>query len=507
MFKYLDKMFDGFNMYKLLIFYLSIILLAATFLSYFKVLAYSPLYLILSTFLFVFFAWLFNYLMSYIFDAPVNPESSIITGLILALIITPVYQSFTSITFILAVTGLAMASKYILAIKERHIFNPAAVAVALTAIGPRQSASWWVGSAALMPIVLIGGIILIRKIKREEMMIYYVVASLIVTTVYAVIDKTGVVTSIKNAILTSPLLFLGFVMLTEPLTSPSNRKTQRWYGVLVGALIPPQVHFMNYYTSPEIGLIIGNIFGYLFGPKTKLFLYVRDKVKVAKNTYDFIFTPDKSLHYLPGQYMEFTLPHDKVDFRGSRRYFTLASSPTENDLRLGIKFYNDSSSYKKRLLEGDSNTLVIASHVSGDFVMPKNKSEPLVFVAGGIGITPFRSMIKYLIDKNENRDIVLLYFAADKDDFAYRDIFESARSKLNIKVYYFMSAPDAVSFSDNSFKGVISDRLIKQLIPDYNNRKFYLCGPTGMLSASNDILLNLGLPRKQIVKDYFPGYL
>ena len=507
MLKFFDKIFDGFNMYKLLISYLSVILLAAVVLSFFKVLAYNPLYLILSTGLFVFFAWLFNYLMSYIFDAPVNPESSIITGLILALIITPTYQSFTSITFIMAVTGLAMASKYILAIKERHLFNPAAVAVFLTAIGPRQSASWWVGSAFLMPIVLIGGIILVRKIKREEMLIYYVVASLIVTSVYAVIDKTGVVVSVKNAVLASPLLFLGFVMLTEPLTSPANRKTQRWYAVIVGALIPPQVHFFSYYTSPEIGLIIGNIFGYLFGPKTKLFLYIDKKIKVAKNTFDFIFIPDKSLNYLPGQYMEWTLPHDRTDFRGSRRYFTLASSPTESNIRLGIKFYNDSSSYKKKLIDGDQDTLLIASHVSGDFVMPKNKDEKLVFVAGGIGITPFRSMIKYLIDKNEKRDVILLYFASSSDDFAYKEIFEEARKKLNIKVFYFMSLDNAKLFGDYSFKGIISGDLIKKMAPDYLNRKFYICGPTPMLAATNDILVGLSIPKKKIVKDYFPGYI
>ncbi len=507
MLKFLDKVFDGFNMYKLLILYLSVILLGATVLSFFKVLAYNPLYLLLSTGLLVFFSWLFNYLMSYIFDAPVNPESSIITGLILALIITPTYQSFTSITFILAVTGLAMASKYILAIKERHIFNPAAVAVFLTAIGPKQSASWWVGSAALMPIVLIGGIVLIRKIKREEMMIYYVVTSLIVTTIYAIIDKTGVVVSLKNAILTSPLLFLGFVMLTEPLTSPANRKTQRWYAALVGALIPPQVHFLSYYTTPEVGLIIGNVFGYIFGPKTKLFLYINQKIKVAKNTFDFVFLPDKPLSYLPGQYMEWTLPHDRTDFRGSRRYFTLASSPTEKDLRLGIKFYNDSSSYKKKLIDGDQDTLLIASHVSGDFIMPRNKSEKLVFIAGGIGITPFRSMIKYLIDKNEKRDIVLLYFAGNQDDFAYRDIFEEARNKLNIKIFYFMSSDNAKLFGNFSYKGAISGGLVKKMVPDYLSRKFYICGPTPMLSATNDILVSLSVPKKKIIKDYFPGYI
>ncbi len=507
MMKLFDKLFDGFNMYKLLIAYLLFILGGAVVLSFFKVLNYNPYYLILSTTLLVFFAWLFNYILSYFFDAPINPESSLITGLILALIISPVYQSFTSITFILAVTGLAMASKYILAIKERHIFNPAAVAVALTAFGPRQTASWWVGSAYLAPIVLVGGIILIRKIKREEMLIYYIVTSLIVTVIYSIIDKSNIITDLKNAILTSPLLFLGFVMLTEPLTSPTNKKNQRWYAVIVGGLIPPQVHFLNYYTTPEIGLLIGNVYGYIFGPKSKLFLYINQKIKIARNTIDFVFMPDKPLKYLPGQYMEWTLPHDKADFRGSRRYFTLASSPTEKSLRLGIKFYDQGSSYKKRLIDGDRNTLLIASHVSGDFVMPKNKSVKLAFIAGGIGITPFRSMIKYLIDKNEKREISLLYFANDQDDFAYKEIFEEAREKLNIKTYYFMSSKDSKLFGQYSYRSLLSEKLIEQLIPDYTERKFYICGSNGMITAADDVLTNLTVSKKNVVNDYFPGYL
>lgn len=88
----------------------------------------------------------------------------------------------------------------------------------------------------------------------------------------------------------------------------------------------------------------------IVSPKTKLIPILKDKIMVASSTMDFVFSPGQKLVYQPGQYMEFTLPHNATDSRGSRRYLTLASSPTESDLRIGVKFYENGSSFKKALL-------------------------------------------------------------------------------------------------------------------------------------------------------------
>jgi Na+-transporting NADH:ubiquinone oxidoreductase subunit NqrB len=77
------------------------------------------------------------------------------------------------VTFLLAASGLAMASKYILTINKKHLFNPVAIAVALTALGPRQSANWWIGTSVMLPYVLIGGVLLVRKIRRGRMVFLF----------------------------------------------------------------------------------------------------------------------------------------------------------------------------------------------------------------------------------------------------------------------------------------------------------------------------------------------
>jgi ferredoxin-NADP reductase/Na+-translocating ferredoxin:NAD+ oxidoreductase RnfD subunit len=505
MFKSIDSLTDKLTMYRLLLYYLIGLLLAAVGLSIFGDLHFKPLYILISTLVLVVACWTINKILARIFNAPVNAESSIITGLILALIITPNPTGF-GITFLLAAAGLAMASKYILTIKRKHIFNPAAIAVVLTALGPRQSASWWVGAAAMLPFVLIGGVLIARKIHRGRMVLSLFASAALATIIFSLIYKAGIGTSLHNLLLGSPLFFLGFVMLTEPLTSPPSAKGQTIYAALVGILLPPQVHLFSLYSTPELALVVGNAFSYLVSPKTKLFPVLKDKLKIANNTADFIFRVDDKLSYQPGQYMEWTLPHAKADSRGNRRYFTLASSPTEPDLRIGVKFYENGSSFKDALIEIDKDTPLVASQIAGDFVLPDNPAEKIVFIAGGIGITPFRSMVKYLIDTNQHRAVSLLYSAKTKADVAYKEVFEEARRAIGLDALYVLTADTDKVSDPNTHHGFITPQLIKKIVPDYTGRTFYISGTHSMVKDMQTQLSDLGVARHRIKTDYFPGY-
>lgn len=504
MMKPIDYLLDRVTMYRLLLYYLLALLLAAIGFSLLGRLQFNALTITFSASYITLICWLTHIVFSKVFEAPSNIESTLITALILALIVSP-YHNPHDILFLTAASGLAISSKYILAIRKKHIFNPAAVAVALTAIAG-QTASWWVGTSTLLPFVVIGGLLIVRKIHRGDLVYSFFGSVAVSTVIINIATHHSIITSLQKTALHSSLFFLAFVMLTEPATSPTTKNRQIWYGALVGLLFPPQVHIARIYSTPELTLLAGNIFAYIVSPKLKLLPVLSEKLRIAPDIVDFIFKSQRPLAYKPGQYMEWTLPHPGVDSRGSRRYLTLASSPTEDNLRLGVRFYQNGSSYKRAMLAMDKDTPIAAGQLGGDFVLPKDPSEKLVFIAGGIGITPFRSMIKYLVDKNEKRGVILIYSDKNEQELAYRDVFNEAQHQLGLKALYTLTDLNAVPASWTGHKGYISAQMISSEVPDYMERTFYISGSHSLVTNVKDTLHSLGVPAHQIKTDFFPGY-
>jgi len=501
---FIDNLLNRITMYHLLVWYLEALLGAAMLLGALGYLPYNPLAIAISAGYLVGISLLTNRIFANIFHAASNPESSLITALILALIISPP-ASAQSFIFLTAAAGLAIASKYLLTIKGRHIFNPAAVAVALTAVGAGESASWWVGSAVMAPFVIIGGLLLVRKIGRGLMVSTFILTSVATTAVLALASHGDALLIIQKAFLQSSLLFMAFVMLTEPLTSPTRARQRRWYAALAGLLFPPQIHLFGLYSTPELVLVISNIYAFIVNPTAKLMPVLKEKLAWGQRTIDFVFALDKPISYQPGQYMEFTLPHSKPDSRGSRRYFTLASSPTENNLRLGVKFFPQGSTFKQALMDMNTATPFAAAQLGGDFVMPREPGRKLAFIAGGIGVTPFRSMMKYLLDTNDPRSVTLLYSERSVGELAYHDVFTAAQAKPGTKVVYCLTDP-GVPIPSGMRAGFITPELIAAEIPDFHERLFYISGPHAMVAAMKSNLKGMGVADDNIKVDFFPGY-
>ena len=502
--KFIDSFLDQITMYKLLLYYLLAILGAAMIFGAIGGLAFSPIDIALSSGFLVAVCWSVNAVFTWVYKAPSNPESSILTGLILALIVTPSATPHGAI-FFAAVGGLAIASKYILAINHKHIFNPAAIAVVLTAFGPLQSASWWVGSALLAPFVVVGGLLVVRKIRRTRMVGLFFAVAIASTSLLAVLAHNDLVATLQATLLHSSLLFLGFVMLTEPLTSPSRWADQRWYALIVGILFAPQLHLADIYSTPELALVIGNLASFALTPRVKTLLSLRERLGWGKSTEDYIFRPERGFDYKPGQYIELTLPHRSPDSRGSRRYFTLASSPTEKDLRIGIRFYDKGSSFKRTMRSVTGLTPISAGQLGGEFTLPAGSQQKLAFIAGGIGVTPFRSMVKYLDDTNDSRAVTLLYGERTVQDIAYVDVFEAARKHIGTNTVYIVN--DATTKPSSKLRiGKITSELIQAELPDYGERLFYVSGPPVMVRSIKRTLLGLGVTRHNIKVDFFSGY-
>lgn len=500
----IDKFLNSITMYRLVLYGLCILALVSLTLSLFNYLPFTPIQFT-TTFVICFVScYLSNKVFSLLFRAATNYESFFITALILFFVIAPINDEKDML--ITAGAGvLAMGSKYILAIWKKHFFNPVAIAVLILGLLGYGNAIWWVGSLNLLPFVIILGALVVRKIRRFFLVIPFYVTGILTMLLFNLQYNISPLDSFIQFFTSWPSVFFATIMLTEPLTSPPTQKLRIMYAVIVGILFGSQFSFGIIHASPELSLVIGNIFSYLVSPKQKLFLQFKEKIELAPNLYEIVFSKKGSFNYKPGQYLEWTLPHKSVDSRGNRRYFTIASSPTEEEIKLGVKLFPNGSSFKQSLVNLKAGDQVIGSQLTGDFVMPKDPSKKLVFIAGGIGVTPFRSMIKYLADKNEKRDIVLFYTCVNESEFAYKDIFAQGIKAFGLKVVYVLTGKE-IPTTWTGEKGFLSAEMVQRNAPDFKERTFYLSGPVVMVNSYKKLLSSIGVAPTNIVTDYFPGF-
>ncbi|MEX0649810.1 MAG: oxidoreductase [Candidatus Andersenbacteria bacterium] len=485
------------TMYRLMLYFMLVLLLAAILLSVVGVLPYSPWSIALQTILFPGLCWGVNKVISRSLKLQSNIESSLITGLILSAIVGPLVLSRDWLIF-LVITATAIGSKYLLAIRRSHIFNPAAFGVVVSALVLGYPASWWIGSEALLPVILIGGVLMIIKIRRWHLIVSFLGVYLGLRALDALfidgrsLTQAGV---LLQTLATSPsILFFCFVMLIEPLTAPQVRSRRVAFGSFVGVtLFAFQQFLASVPYSLELTLLIGNIFTRIVNPDFRQAFVLRQKELFSSAIGSFWFEPTRRFTFKPGQFLEYTFAHPHPDTRGVRRYFSIASSPTEEKVLLTARFSEPGSTFKQALRKMGEGDEIVASKVAGDFVLPSDTAQKLVFIAGGIGITPFRSIVKYLLDTNQSRDLVLLYGSREEGDLIFRDVFEEARKIFNMNTVYVVSR-------------VIDEQVIRKEIPDFTERLFYISGPEGMVQGLSKMLVGMGVSRRQIRRDYFPGY-
>jgi ferredoxin-NADP reductase len=211
------------------------------------------------------------------------------------------------------------------------------------------------------------------------------------------------------------------------------------------------------------------------------------------------FKTETPLRYVAGQFIEVTLPHDNPDSRGTRRWFTVSSSPTESLIAITTKAADKPSSFMRALFglkKGDSVTI---SDAMGDFVLPKDTSIPLMYVVGGIGVTPVRSMIKWLQDNGEKRDVYVMYMAHSDDQLAFKPLLDNYCKQVTYTVH-----EPSTSWTGNV--GRITSDDIYSASQKYNKPFIFLSGPEEMIEVFVAELTELGINPSRLITDYFPGY-
>lgn len=486
--KKLQQILDSFTMYRLVQFALIFLVVSALGLSAFGLFDYSSTGVLVGS-LTVLLATSFfsNLLLGKVYKVAVSHGSALITAMILFFVLAAPdsLSDWVGLSFAALV---AMASKYIITWRSSHIFNPAAFGVLVVSLIGVGNGAWWIADTSLLVPMLIAGYLVLMKLRRFELFLAFLVPALALILFKSYPDN-DVLSTAFTALTLYPLLFLGSIMLTEPATMPGTRTKRLLYGALVGVLFASNVNFGFIEASPHAALLAGNLFAFLIYARSSARLKLVAKKQLTPTTYEFAFEPNQPLKHQAGQFMELTLPSVTPDARGNRRTFTVASAPGDKLIRIAVKFYSPSSAFKTRLAALRVGEEVIGNHVAGDFTLPKNDLKPVVFVAGGIGITPFIAMLKEMLVSGKKIPITLYYFVAAENEIAYREVLELARAE-GVKVE--IRTGKGARFTDQDMRSHALDT------------HFYLSGPPGLVNSYKMQLQKMGI--KKVHADYFTGY-
>lgn len=237
-----------------------------------------------------------------------------------------------------------------------------------------------------------------------------------------------------------------------------------------------------------------------------------EKKDEAKGTVSFFWQTETPVKWIPGQYFYYTISNLKYpDTRGTTRHFTISASPTEGpNLRLTTRI-RDESGFKKSLNELPIGSEIEGEGPNGTFMLAGDEKGPQIFIAGGIGITPFRSIIKYVADKNLSLPVYLIYSNSVPEEIAFKsELEEIAKTHQNIKIAMTISHPEESQEPWTGLTGRVDDVMIKKLIADWGltitDCTFWMSGPPAMVDAMEQVMGTLGILAGHVKSEKFTGY-
>lgn len=226
---------------------------------------------------------------------------------------------------------------------------------------------------------------------------------------------------------------------------------------------------------------------------------IKEIIQRTYNVKSFRVEVAGEIDFQEGQFLQITLKTEPE----LKRYLSISNSPTERGYL----------EFTKKVTESDFSRALNGLHIGdkvkikypfGNFTLNEAAGK-IAFLSGGIGITPIRSICKFVVDKNSSMDIILIYANRTISDIAFKEDFDQMQKQYSkLKVVHVLSE---LSSELVSKEGRVNSQIIQEEIPDYLERKFYLCGPPAMVEAMKKILSEeLILPAKNIITENFQGY-
>lgn len=498
------------SMYRLVMASLGLLAVFSLVLSFAGLVVPQPLAIVASAVVLAAACALTDLVAQSLLRMPRRLESSLITAGILLFVLRPSVEPMGLAG--LALAGVvASASKYALAWRGRHIFNPAATgATVLTIVSiwapDLGSSAWWVGSPWLAaPVLVLGVLLLLRTDKLPIVVVFWVVAMAVAFLRTSVqFQAAGFPVDVPSVLLqvafSSPFLFLGAFMLSEPLTLPPRRVQQYLVAIVVGVLAGWPLPVGEITLGQERALLVGNLLAFLFCLRAAVRLRVDRRRDVTPTVRELSFRAARPFAFHPGQYLELDVPHRRPDARGTRREFSIVSAPEDlPEVRIAFKD-GSQSSYKRALAAVEPGATLAVTGVWGDFVLPSRPTSPVLLVAAGIGVTPFVSQLRHLVATNQDRDVVLVYVVSEASELAFRD--EIAAAGIPVIVFSRDEPRDLPQRWVWAGPDRVDAEALLRTVPDIAQRAAYVSGPPRLILA---LAPALGKARS-LTTDAFAGY-
>ncbi|WP_040164843.1 ferredoxin--NADP reductase [Microbacterium gorillae] len=502
------RLLGAMSMYRLVLWALIALAVIAFVVSFSGQLAAQPLALALSAAVLIVSVGVVDVIGHLVLRRPIRVESGLITALILLFVLAPTTEP-AGLGVLAAAVAVASASKYLLAFRARHLFNPAAFGAAIVTITGLGFSAWWVGTPLLAGAVVVLGVAVVLRAGQGRTALTFIVVAAAVSFAFTFVQAAQFslavdpVAAALQVLFSSPILFLGLFMMTEPLTLPVRSGWRIVEAVLVGVLVG-WPGLLGAYLAPETALLLGNLLAFAVSVDRRrtLRLRVGSRRALSPEITELTLVPSRPLSFTPGQYLELEVPHRRADLRGTRREFSVVSEPGADDLRIAYRTPATGrvSTFKRALDDVAPGADLRATGITGSFTLPAETAQPVMLLGAGIGVTPLVSQLRADLSAAVRRDVVLVLVASSAAELIYVPELASTGARVIVVT------PDDPGPLPEQWAWAGGARLdadgLSALVPDLGKRYAYVSGPPALIAALAPALRGA----RRVVTDAFAGY-